>query len=65
MNHLIARHLFHFKIMLLVDRIVNNIKKIKVMIFIKIKIIKCQEVVIRRIQIKNIGQKVIRIRFHP
>ena len=51
--------------MLLVDRIVNNFKKIKVMIFNKIKIIKCQEVVIRIIQIKNTDQKVIRIGFHP
>lgn len=55
--------MFHFKIMILVDRIINNYKKIKVMIFIKIKITKCQEVVIRRIQI--IGQQVIRVEFNP
>ena len=60
----IVRHMFHFKIMLLVDKIVNNFKKIKVMILIKIKITKCQEVAIRIIQIKNTEQKVIKIGFH-
>ena len=48
MIHQIVRHMFHFKIMHLVDKIVCNFKKIKILIFIKIKITPCLGIITMR-----------------
>lgn len=64
MIHQIVRHMFHFKIMHLADKIAYNFKKIKISITIKIRNTPFQEIITKKTLIRNIDQKVIKVEFH-